>query len=151
MKLIAFDTWPNMTLRLYLLTMLLATFLCWLSFGLVLINVDPQAATWLTLGFFYASLFLSLAGTSSLVLLLVYSRVHTDDVPMFAYVSKSFREGNVLAAFISLTLFLQGMNWLSWWTGSLLLTACILTISLLWSLSPRRESPNLQRRTNSFI
>lgn len=139
-----------MTLRLYLITMLMATVLCWLSFGLMLVNVDPTAATSLMFGFFYTSLFLSLTGTFSLVLFMVYQRWHSADIPLFAYVSKSFREGNVLAAFVSVILFLRGVDWLTWWTGSLLITAFILTISLLWSLLPRRETPARQR-TNSFI
>jgi len=140
-----------MTLRLYLITMVIATLLCWFSLGLVLINVDPSVATGLLFSFFYASLFLSLTGTFSLLLFGIYNRFHAEDIPLFAYVSKSFREGNVLAAFATVTLFLWGVDWLSWWTGSLLITAFILTISLLWSLSPRRETKNTTYRTNSFI
>ena len=139
-----------MTLRLYLMTMVIATVLCWLSFGMVLINVDPEAASLLTFGFFYASLFLSLAGTISLMLFSWYQYWWKDSAPLFAYVSKSFREGNVVAAFLVVTLFLRGIEWLSWWTGSLIATAFVLTISLMWSMAPRHETAP-HHRSNNFI
>lgn len=140
-----------MTLRVYLITMFIATLLCWLSFGLVLVNVDPEVANVLTFGFFYASLFLSLTGTISLLLFGWYRKWWSDEVPLFAYVSKSFREGNVVAAFLTVTLFLWGVDWLSWWTGSLMATAFILTISLMWSMAPRHEVSGNHHRTNNFI
>ncbi len=140
-----------MTLRLYLATIALATLLCWFSFGLVLVNVDPGAATVLTFGFFYASLFLSLSGTISLILFSWYKRVWNDDAPLFTYVSKSFREANVVAAFLTTTLFLWGVGWLTWWTGSLIITAFILSISLMWSMAPRHEISKPQQHSTSFI
>lgn len=139
-----------MTLRLYLITMVIATLLCWLSFGLVLVNVDPTSASVLTFGFFYASFFLSLTGTISLLLFSWYKHWWNDEAPLFAYVSKSFREGNVVAAFLTITLFLWGARWLTWWTGSLIATAFVLTVSLMWSMAPRHEDP-VTRRTNNFI
>lgn len=130
--------------------MVIATLLCWLSFGLVLVNVDPNSASVLTFGFFYASFFLSLTGTFSLVLFSWYKHRWNTEIPLFAYVSKSFREGNVVALFLTTTLYMWGEQWLSWWTGGLIVTAFVLTLSLLWSMAPRHEE-QIVRRSNNFI
>lgn len=120
--------------------MALSAILCWLSWALTLVNIDPEAGTKFGLVFFYTSLFLALGGTLSLILFYIYQRRWQGEVPLFAYVSKSFREAFVISGFLTTGLFLLGQQWLSVWTGSLLLTLFILVLSLFWSLSPRHKS-----------
>ncbi len=119
--------------------MALSAMLCWLSWGLTLINIDPTTGRAWGFAFFYFSLFLALGGTGSLLLFYIYQRRWNNDLPLFAYVSKSFREAFIVAGFLTLTLFLLGQQWLTVWTGSLLLTLFILVISLFWSLSPKSK------------
>lgn len=136
-----------MTIRHYLITMALATLLCWVSWGLVLVNIDPFATNPGGFVFFYASLFFALVGTFALLLFFVYQGRWRNQAPLFAYVSKSFREALIVAAFITLAIFLWGKDWLGWWTGSLIATAFVLTVSLVMSFSPRPER-NLDSSTN---
>lgn len=136
-----------MTIRHYLVTMALATLLCWVSWVLVLINIDPFATNSLGFGFFYISFFFALVGTFALLLFFIYKSRWQNQAPLFAYVSKSFREAILVSVFITLALFLWGEHWLGWWTGSLLATAFVLAVSLIMSLAPRNEihsdySPN---------
>lgn len=129
-----------MTIRHYLVTMALATLLCWLSWILVLTNIDPFATNSLGFGFFYVSLFFALIGTFALGLFFIYQRRWQNQAPLFAYVAKGFREAILVSCFITLTIFLWGEQWLGWWTGSLLATAFVLAVSLIMSLAPRRET-----------
>lgn len=128
--------------------MALSAMLCWLSWGLTLVNIDPDAGTLFGLSFFYTSFFLSLGGTGSLLLFYLYQRRFQNQAPLFVYVSKSFREAFIVAGFLTLALFLLGQGWLSVWTGALLLTLFILVISLFWSLSPRQQSMS---RNSNFV
>lgn len=140
-----------MNIRHYVATMVLSVALCWFSWGLTLVNIDPQAGTTLGFLFFYTSFLLALGGTLSLILLFVYFRRWREQMPLFACVSKSFREAFVVAGFATVALVMLGNDWLSIWTGSLLVTAFILVISLFWSLSPRRGSSDRSSETNNFI
>ena len=140
-----------MTIRPYLVTMALSAILCWLSWGLTLINIDPEAGTKLGLAFFYASFFLAFGGTVSLILFYVYQHRFKVEAPLFTYVSKSFREAFVVSGFATLALYLLGKEWLSLWTGSLLATLFILVMSLFWSLAPRHQSAGTRPEGSNFI
>ncbi len=122
--------------------MALSAILCWLSWGMTLVNIDPQAGTLFGFAFFYISFFLAVGGTGSLLLLFIYERRWKNEMPLFAYVSKSFREAFVVAGFLTTALFLIGQQWLTLWSGLLLSTIFVLVISLFWSLSPRSGNTN---------
>lgn len=129
-----------MNIRHYLATMALATVLCWLSWAFVLVNVDPFETNHLGFVFFYSSLFFALVGTCSIVLFFIYVKVWKTEVPLFLYVSKSFRESFLVAGFFTLTLWLLGGQLLNWLTFSLLITGFVLLISLVLSLAPRGKT-----------
>jgi hypothetical protein len=130
-----------MNIRHYLVTIALSTLLCWVSWILVLVNIDPFATNALGFGFFYVSLFFALVGTWAIVLFFVYKGRWQNQAPLFSYVAKSFREAIIIALFLTVALYLWGEQWLSWWTGSLLATAFVLVVSLFMSLTPRSDTP----------
>ncbi|OGH64217.1 MAG: hypothetical protein A2821_03960 [Candidatus Magasanikbacteria bacterium RIFCSPHIGHO2_01_FULL_41_23] len=130
--------------------MALATLLCWLSWILVLINIDPFVANLFGLGFFYVSFFFSLIGTTALGLFFMYQHRWQNKAPLFAYVAKSFREAIFVSGFLTLAIFLQGEQWLNWWTGSLLAAGFILFLSLIMSLAPRHEARS-DYSPNNFV
>lgn len=131
--------------------MALSAILCWLSWTLTLINIDPSVGNNFGLAFFYLSFFLALGGTGSLIFFYVYQRRWKNEVPLFAYVSKSFREAFVVSGFLTLALFLIGQKWFTLWSGLLLATIFVLVISLFWSLSPRPGNAVQGTHNTNFI
>lgn len=127
-----------MTLRQYLVTMILATLMCWVAWGFVIVNVDPFTASKLSFLFFYASFFLGLLGTVSVLAFFVYRLIDRGSLPLFRYVQLSFRQALVISLFATIMLYMQGKAWLSLWTGLLLLGLFVFFISL--TLSLRRVS-----------
>ncbi len=127
-----------MTLRQYLVTMVLATLMCWVAWGFVIVNVDPFTASRLSFLFFYASFFLGLLGTVSVLAFFVYRLIDRGSLPLFRYVQLSFRQALVISLFTTVLLYMQGKAWLSLWTGLLLLGLFVFFISL--TLSLRRVS-----------
>jgi hypothetical protein len=123
-----------MTLRQYLITMVIATLLCWFSTFFVLVNVDPFETTWLSFVFFYASLLLALIGTTSLIIFVVYHVWGGKELPLFRYVQTSFRQSLLVAVFLVLTLFLQGQKLLTIWNGAILGTVMVLILSFSFSV-----------------
>lgn len=132
----------NMTLRQYLFTMIFATLMCWASWGFVIINVDPFETSAFGFGFFYMSLFLALIGTCSLILFFLYRLIEKDNLPLFRYVQKSFREAVLVAVFGVGFLFLQGKSWLTLWSGLILATLFVLIVSFSISLKSRPLTDN---------
>ncbi len=138
-----------MTIRHYLITMALATVLCWLSWVFVLMNVDPFETNGLGFIFFYTSLFFSFVGSFSIGLFFMYLKIWGDEAPLFAYVAKSFRESFLVSGFLTLALFLVGSRLLNWWTFSLLITSFALLVSLVMSLAPRGKTET--RSSGTFL
>jgi NAD/NADP transhydrogenase beta subunit len=105
-----------MSLRQYLVLMLVSTILCWIAWGLVLINVDPFNTPTSGLLFFYVSLFLGLVGTGSLIAFACYRFFVKTDMPLYRFVQKSFRDGVIIAISTILLLILQAAGLLRWWS-----------------------------------
>jgi len=56
-----------MTLRAYLILMTITTLVVWLSFGIILLTVNPETTSWLGIGLFYVTLLIALTGTGSII------------------------------------------------------------------------------------
>lgn len=132
-----------MNLRQYIFTMLFATTLCWVALLFVMVNVDPFETNTLGFVFFYVSLFLSLLGTISLVIFLVYRLFASRELPLFRYVQISFRQSLYISFFIILFLFLQGTEYLNMWNAIVLVSMFVLFISFSLSVKrTHRDPPN---------
>ena len=102
-----------MSLRSYILLMLLTTVACYLALFAVIYYFDPQNGGPIALTFFYASLFLSLLGTFSLIGLIVRI-IFTSSQLVFKKVVVSFRQGIWFSLLVITSLFLQSVNLLGW-------------------------------------
>lgn len=123
----------RMTLRQYLIIMILATILCWISWVFVLFNVDPFRDTGIGIIFFYLTLFFSLLGTVSLKAFLLSYQFSKADIPMYRHVHRTFVTGLVFSiAFIGF-LFLQGKGILN--LLNTIIFFCIILFFVLFRLS----------------
>ena len=131
-----------MNLRQYIITMMFATFLCWVAWGFVIVNVDPFAASVLSFVFFYVSFLLALIGTVSLVIFFVYRLFGSHEIPLFRYVQISFRQAFLLSLSLMGLLYLQGRGLLNIWNALILITMFVLIISFTLSV---KRSPSVGR------
>jgi len=114
-----------MTLRQYLTVMLLATLMCWAAFILVIVNVDPFQANWLSLTFFYISLFSALLGTLALLFFLLFLFVQPRPTLMFRQVARSFHFGFFAAVALTALVYFLGRGWLRPWNTVIFLAALL--------------------------
>lgn len=112
-----------MTLRLYLIIMSAATVLSWTAVGLVVAMTDPtrtQASVFIVL---FASLFLALTGTLSLLGFLMRVWVLRKRYFVSREVLTSFRQAILLAILLIAALVMQSRGILSWWNALLMVAA----------------------------
>ncbi|KKR49186.1 MAG: hypothetical protein UT86_C0001G0158 [Candidatus Magasanikbacteria bacterium GW2011_GWC2_40_17] len=114
-----------MTLRYYTFIMIIATLLCWAAWFLVVLNVNPFEASFLSLSIFYLSLFLSLAGTISILGFLVRVYFLKNKEPYFKIVARAFRHSLFFALLLTIALFFQSFHLLNWWNLSILVLALL--------------------------
>lgn len=129
-----------MSLRQYLSIMIFSTILCWIAWGMILVTVDPFQTTSTGFIFFYASLFLALIGSGSLLTFFLYKIFSRTGEPLFRYVQKSFRDGFLAATLVVVMLALQGGGLLRWWNAAL--CAGTIGIGVAFRLSSRRADEN---------
>ena len=109
-----------MTLRQYLVLMSVGALICWLAWFFVLGSLDPSQAGFFGFLFFYASLFLALSGTFSVIGFLIKKIILKNDQIVFHHVKNTFRQGVLLAMVIILGLILLQVKLLTWWDAILL-------------------------------
>lgn len=108
--------------------MLLTTIACYLALFAVVYYFDPQSGGIIALTFFYASLFLSLLGTFSLIGLIVRI-IFTSSQLVFKKVVVSFRQGIWFSILIIVCLLLKSINLLAWKNiGFLILALALLEL-----------------------
>ncbi len=129
-----------MTLRSYIILMLIATIACYLALAAVILFFDPLSGGLLALIFFYLSLFLALLGTFAIIGL-IFRILFTSDKLIFKKVTTSFRQGIWFSLLIIVCLYLNGINLLVWKYVALLILA--LALLELFCIS-YKSKPNLK-------
>ncbi|KKW01893.1 MAG: hypothetical protein UY52_C0016G0028 [Parcubacteria group bacterium GW2011_GWC2_49_9] len=125
-----------MALKHYLMLMALGTVFCWAAWVLVIRNINPDEAGAIGLISFYASLFLALLGTLSLLGFFV--RVwFSKTAAVFRFLGVSFRQAVWFGLLIVIALLLQANRYLTWWNALLL----IIFMTLLEFLLLSRKQP----------
>ena len=114
-----------MTLRSYLIIMIIATLLCWTAFSFVLWTVNPEATNWVGFLLFYLSLFLALAGSAALIGFLIRF-IGLKHELVFNSVKNAFRQSFFFAFLITAVLFLLSNNLFTW--GNLFLLILCLSV-----------------------
>lgn len=128
-----------MTLRQYIITMIIGTMLCCVSLCFIIINVDPFQTNSLTFAFFYLSMFLSLLGLFSLLIFVAHRLVSRQALPLFRYVQHSFSQAVYISLFLVIMLYLQGKSWLNLWNATLLIAIFTLLISFKMSVIRKKN------------
>lgn len=132
-----------MTLRSYLFLMSIATLLCWLAWFLVLFSVDPTGSGFLGFLFFYASLFLAIVGSGSVLGFVARRSFLPSDEVVFRHVKQTFRQSILFSGFIFLALILLERRWLSWWSLLILLLLVVAVETIIFT--------NRKYRNGSYV
>ncbi len=115
-----------MTLRQYLVLMGMGTALSWAAVALIVTSVDPFATQAVVLGAFYASLFLALTGTISLLGFTLRVVLLRGQLVVSRQVAVSFRQAVLLGLLVIIALVLKSWALLTWWNALLVVAALTL-------------------------
>lgn len=94
--------------------LLIGTLLCWGAWIVVLWSIDPFVSGIVGLGSFYATLFLAILGTCTL-LGFVFRRAFRKNQIAFRQITVSVREGFFFAVILTGALSLLAAKLLTWW------------------------------------
>jgi hypothetical protein len=111
-----------MSLKQLILIVIGATIICWLSWLLVLMEVDPTTAGFLGLSLFYISLFFALLGLFFLIVMLARKYFNKTELE-YQIVGASFRQAFFFSLIVIGALFLQSRHFLTWWNIIILVLA----------------------------
>lgn len=124
-----------MTLKTYLIIMLLATAICWAAWAIVINSIDPETTNLVGLLLFYASLFLAIVGTSAILGFLVRFILLRQEL-VFRQVVRAFRQSFLFAAIIIASLVLQSIQLFTWYNALFLIIG--LTVLEFFLISYKR-------------
>lgn len=109
----------------YIIAVFIATILGWASWIVVLNNLSPFISGYLALTLFYASLFIALTGTFSI--LNYYLRLAINKSKnYYQHLNTALRQGSLLSAMICVGLAFQRLRVLTWWVAVLVLIIVLL-------------------------
>ena len=123
-----------MKLKPFIILILLGTLLSWVAWAFLLFTVDPFFAEPVSFIFFYLSLMSALIGTASLKFLFFYTRIVPIDAPVYRVVSRSLRDGLLVAVLLVTLLLLQGFQLLTIWNIGIFVVLLLLVISFYLTL-----------------
>ncbi len=106
-----------MTLKKYLSLMSLAAIICWVCFGIIIFNLNPEITNFYGFLLFYFGLFAALLGTLSLLGFIIRARFSEELIAKQVIIS--FRQAIWLSCLIIFFLVLQSLRLLKWWNISL--------------------------------
>ncbi|HLD61141.1 MAG TPA: hypothetical protein VJA27_03370 [Patescibacteria group bacterium] len=122
-----------MSLKQYLILMSVGTLLCWVAWLFVVWSLDPNETTFLGLSFFYASLFLAIVGTFSVIGFLFRRALIKQDEIIFRHVRRTFRQSVLIAILATVCLLLLSEHLLRWWNAILLLMLGIIIEAIVFT------------------
>lgn len=105
-----------MSLVRFLIILAVGTLISWASWLLVLMNLDPQTGGLVALVLFYASFFLALLGTITIVGFFLRYWLEKEAI-VFRQVSVALRQATWLTAAATIALLLQSRRLLNIWSG----------------------------------
>ncbi|MCX6796045.1 MAG: hypothetical protein NTW06_00935 [Candidatus Falkowbacteria bacterium] len=102
-----------MTLKQYLITMIIVTLICWLIWFYIIWSVNPETTNWFGFSLFYFSLFLALSGTASIMGFFVRFVALKKELA-YRLVKEAFRQSFLFAGLIIISLVLLSKGLFSW-------------------------------------
>lgn len=124
-----------MTLKQLILTITIATLVCWAAWVMILFQVNPLETNFLGFMIFYLSLFFALLGTFFLISFGFRKLINKFSLE-YKIVGTSFRQSFFFALLVVAFLFLQGNDLLTWWNMILLIVG--IAVLEFFFLSARR-------------
>lgn len=124
-----------MTLRKYLLLMSVVALICWAGFVAVVNFINPQNAGMLGFVMFYGILFLATVTTLSVFGFMLRSRILRGELA-FRQVAITFRQAFWFGLLVTVALWMQARDVLTWW--NLLLLIIALSVLEFFFLSLKR-------------
>ncbi|MEK7653516.1 MAG: hypothetical protein AAB358_03485 [Patescibacteria group bacterium] len=121
-----------MTLKQLLIITSIATIIFWLIWTYVLVMTDPTSSGFVGLSIFYLSLLFALIGTFFLAAF-GWRKIFNKFSLEYRLVGASFRQSVFISILIVGILFLQSLNFLTWWNLILLVLAVTIFEFLLVS------------------
>jgi hypothetical protein len=122
-----------MTLKQYIIFMAFGTLLCFLTWTMIVFNINPQNAGLVIFLFFYATLFLWVLGASSIVGFLVrYKFIKVDEV-IFRSVKRTLRQSLFISLLVTLIALLLQLKLLAWWNTAILFILFLVIEGLIFS------------------
>jgi hypothetical protein len=115
-----------MSLRTYIIGLVIGTVLCSASWVMTILYVDPSEAKIFGALLFYMSLALGITGLASLIGFYLRILFSQNEV-IFAHVTPSFRQGALISLCILILLVLQSFRLLTWW--DILLVVLIVSLT----------------------
>lgn len=112
-------TCKRMTIRQYLMLMMLGTAFAWSAVILIMTMIEPTGTQPVVMVVFFASLFLALTGTFSVLGFVSRIAVLRKGFRLSHQVAVSFRQAAILSLFLVAALFLQSKSMLTWWNAFL--------------------------------
>jgi hypothetical protein len=109
----------------YIIGVFLATALGWASWIVVINKLSPFISVYLALILFYASLFMALTGTFSILNYYLRMTINKSKNP-YQNLNTALRQGSLLSAMICAGLAFQRLRVLTWWDALLLLIIVLL-------------------------
>jgi len=126
----------NMTLRSYLLIMIITTVFLWGGFLFVSWTINPEITNWLGFLLFYVSLFFAISGTAAIVGFIVRFIGLKRELAWYS-VSAAFRQSFIFAFLIVATLFLLSKDLFTWYNLIFLVIGLTILEYFLISYSTR--------------
>jgi hypothetical protein len=126
-----------MTLKNYLLLMIFTTLVCWGVFVGTVFTINPNSTNWPGFTMFYASLGLSILGTSTIFGFLFRFWLLRQQL-VFRAVSEAFRQSFLFAILIIAALFLLSRHLFTWMNIAFLIVGLALLELFLISYSRSR-------------
>jgi hypothetical protein len=132
-----------MSVTRYLILMTVATLLCLSALTLILYTVDPFTDSSLGLILFYLSLFFSGVGLLSLIgFLCRYFFNKNQFVTEQAVIS--FRQAILFSALLTIWLYLQSKNLITWW-NLCLLVLILTTLEICWQALEKNKQHHINQ------
>ncbi len=114
-----------MTHAYYIIGVFVISILGWTSWIVVINKLSPFMSGSLALGLFYASLFIALTGTFSI--LNYYLRISlSKGKNYFQHLNTALRQGSLLSIMVCVGLIFQRLRVLTWWDALLILIIVLL-------------------------
>jgi len=134
-----------MTLRTYIWGMTASVLLCFISWVLIIVYINPNKTNLIGLSLFYLSLFFCLTGLFALIGFYVRKKIFTKNEAEFSKIEITFRQGVFLSLIFVGVLFLQSFRTLHWWNA--LIFVIVIIFFELYFLGKNNANREKKRRS----